>query len=241
VSEEERLEALLREALTPEGLPEDEHRALLSLSAALSQGKGLVGIEGASGLALELIREAVVVEEPRPRPLQHWGRTLGALAAGVLGALVLSQFLLRTSSERPLHLKGGDALAIGVKRAGARIELKRQESIRVGDEVGFFYTAARAGYLAILSVGEDGTNTVVFPAQADQMAFVEAGAGQPVSDGAVAEAAEGCEFVVALFSDEPLPLAAVAPAFRVERRGPECRLWHSVPGLRTIDTWQVRR
>ena len=81
MSEEERLEALLREALTPEGLPEDEHRALLSLSAALSQGKGLVGIEGASGLALELIREAVVVEEPRPRPLQHWGRTLGALAA----------------------------------------------------------------------------------------------------------------------------------------------------------------
>ena len=241
MSEEERLESLLREALTPEGLPEDEHRALLSLSTALSEGKGLVGIAGESRLALELIREAVAVEEPRPRPLQSLWRTVGALAAGVFGALVLSQFLLRPSSERPLHPKGGDALAIGVKRAGARIELKRQDSIRVGDELGFFYTAARPGYLAIFSAGEDGTNTVVFPAQADQMAFVEAGAGQPVSDGAVAEAAAGCEFVVALFSDEPLPLSAVAPALRVERQGLECRLWHSIPNLRTIDTWLVRR
>jgi len=150
-------------------------------------------------------------EEPSPegigaRLLGFWSLPRLALAASAaLLALVLVLVPVGPrEEERILRPKGTWQLHVAAERSGHTFRVQNGSILQTGDQLGFFYTAERPGYLMILYADEEGEIIRLFPALEPQSAIADEGKNIRVPDGAKLSPGEGCEWVVGLFSDQPI-------------------------------------
>jgi len=169
------------------------------------------------------------------------------LAAAALVLLVLGIGLLPDTAphdpDRGLTLKGPeDLLAVAVQRGDRRFTAQPGDRLLPGDRIGLFYTAAADGYLLVLHLDEQGQRTLLFPAGGTRSGRISAGAAVPLPDGGVVEDGSGCEFLIAVFSEQPLAAAELNRQLAAaERSGPGCRLRVDLPDARTVHVFPVPR
>jgi hypothetical protein len=102
---------------------------------------------------------------PRPRPRRLWAAGLG----GAIAAAAVAVFLVRTSSPTgPNRIKGSSMEAtarVASAHAGSQraVPPGSQEVLEPGDRVRFGYRTADLGYLAAVSVDEQGNVTPLYP------------------------------------------------------------------------------
>lgn len=152
---------------------------------------------------VETIWEAV---PPRPRRsfrlfVQFGG---GALAAAAATAVLVAMLRSPIEDGERLQPKGSFDLLVAVDRGGKGAPLRNGGHVQTGDRLGFFYTAGAAGYLAILYGADSGEVERLYPSGPGPSVAVLAGREVRVPDGAVISAGQGCEWIVGLFSKEPL-------------------------------------
>jgi hypothetical protein len=190
---------LLAGVLSGHGRDPERQQAAESLSRDIELAEGLL-------ILTELEREH---RAPALRT-RRWRRrltgSLSVLVAALIGAVIVFS---RSWTQAPyvddsLTSKGaGDTLAVAVEHDGQRFQLSPGQQLVAGDRIGFFYSSARPGYVAILTRDSGGEAALLFPADGDKSAPVRAGNRLPVPDGAVASEGAGCEWFVAFFADRP--------------------------------------
>jgi hypothetical protein len=123
-------------------------------------------------------------------------------------------FLIKGPYQLQLAVQRGDRRFVGA--SGSRFE--------TGDVLGLFYTAPEERWLVVFFSDAGGNISQVFPGGAPVK--VPAGVERPLPDGAVLEPGEGCEWLVALFSTEPLDTEQARRALRraVRDRDGSCTL-----------------
>lgn len=153
----------------------------------------------ADGVARRLLR--------RTSPLRHLSRVVGAMAAGAV-ALVAVQALRAPS--RYTGVKGSSDLLLYVGGVGEPRRVQGDAELQVGERVRLQYEAGEHRYLAVLSVDERGQVTPLYP---------ERGESQPAERGgmrmlpqSIAFDGAGRERLVAVFSDDPLPIESLVEA-----------------------------
>jgi hypothetical protein len=180
--------------------------------------------------------------EPAPegiidRLLGFWTLPRLALAASaaVLALILVLVPLGPPEEERILVPKGTWQLHVAAERSGHTFRVVDGSVLQTGDQLGFFYTAERPGYLMILYADEEGEIIRLYPALKPHSAAAAEGKNIRIPDGAELSPGEGCEWVVGLFSDRPLTGDSAREAIgRMlgERKG--CRLEASSAKLQGV-------
>jgi hypothetical protein len=170
--------------------------------------------------------------EPRRRSLlAAWLAPLAACA----GAAVLLVTALR---EQKVTLKG-HAFHVLVKRGDAApAPVQTDARLAAGDALRFRFEAPREGHLAILDL--DGTErvTMFYPTAGARAAPVRPGDDPLLPGSIVLDAAPGPEWLVAVFSSEPLDIAALAAELVGQSRRP--RLEVSCPRCQ-VETLRIQK
>jgi hypothetical protein len=160
-----------------------------------------------------------------------------ACAALVVGAAVFLQQPTDAAREIEFAVKGeADHMDVAVQRKGQRFRLRPPGQLEDGDQLGFFYTAERPGYLALFDLRASGKASLLFPRDASRSGAIAAGSEIPLPDGGSFTRAPGCEWLVAVFSDRPLAIETSSAALRnaAAASGPACDLQPEIAGARTI-------
>ena len=211
-------------------------RALLELNGLTAQG------------VIEPIRPAkkkkrFSISIGKSWTLNQW---LLPAAAAVFLLLVGTLGLMRMLGQPEgagLVLKGtGDKIHLAVQRASSNFRLKKGDKILSGDKLGLFYTAEASGFLAIFSLNAKGQTEVLFPTDGNMSAHVEAASQKALSDGAIVDEGSGCEWIIGVFSDEPLPLRKMEAFIRdAQFNNQTCSLALEIPGARRTDVFEFMR
>ena len=172
-------------------------------------------------------------------PILHWLMPRQWLLAGAAAVLALGllspwqslRFRDETDGQDTLTLKGAaaDLLHLAVRRHGEALRLKAGESLQDGDIVGFFYSSPRAGYLVVLGVTQGKGAVVLYPSSGSYSGVVGSGSDVALPTTGVVEQQGQCEWIVGVFSDEPLPLASLRDGATEAARAAnaKCNLaWH---------------
>jgi hypothetical protein len=136
-----------------------------------------------------------------------------------------------------LAMKGAtDSLDVAIARGEQRLRLSPEQTLKDGDRLGFFYSSTTAGYLALLSVSQGGTTSVIYPLNGNDSTPISAGVNQQLPDGGVFAQHAPCEWLVGVFSDRPLALMAlVGKAQRAAQQATrDCTLPLVVDEARTV-------
>jgi hypothetical protein len=188
--------------------------------------------------------EVPVDGAPQNRSTRRVVLAAAALLAGIAAVLLLS----RPWTERPrpgegLSLKGpADRLQIAVRRNGARFTAQPMSRLVEGDRLGMFYSADRPGYLAVFDIDGDGKVTPLYPSGRDQSAPIPPGEAVPLKDGAVVRDGRGCEWIAAVFSNQPLDMARLEESLgHAERRVETCGLTADIPEARQVRILPFKR
>ncbi len=257
-TDEHDVEALLREHFGSDGpVPTaDDTPDVLQDLARMVAGEPLSAEEEA-GVFTSARARRVLVEwardagEPAPAPPPAptsrawiWPSATAVALAAVLVLTVTGQWT--TPTAPPIHLtpKGApvaeppaapdDILHVAAEREGKRWRLRNGETVRAGDALGFFYTAESPGWLLLSHVDEAGETTALYPARGQASGQIAPGAEVPLADGAVLAQGDGCEWLVAVFTDTPLTRRDVDQALaKAAREANGCELQLDVPGART--------
>jgi hypothetical protein len=131
-----------------------------------------------------------------------------------------------------------DTFKVGVLRGTERFFVEPDGTLEAGDQLGFFYSASRAGFLTVIDRDETGRLTLLTDALA-----IAPGEAVSLPDGAELEPGKGCDWLVAVFSDRPLDRARVEAAVRAAPQVSE-RCGYARPVLveaRSIETLRVGR
>jgi hypothetical protein len=160
------------------------------------------------------------------------GRNL-ILIGGAIAALVLVSLpaLLPVSSDPELVPKGmDDRLEVAAQRGEERFRLRPNDSIRAGDRLGFFYSARSPGYLAVISVDDEGVFSILQPST-----HIQIGEEVPLPNGAVADEGTGCEWIVAVFSEASIPIGELRKQIESAPRTAEsCELVPAISRARSV-------
>ena len=138
-----------------------------------------------------------------------------------------------------MQIKGEtDLLHIGVKRGAQQFRIKPGNKLRKGDHLGFFYSAPKEGYLMIYNLTSEGEKTLLYPKDGMLSAPIIKGKNIRIPDGAVMGDTIGCEWIIAVFSDQRLTKEEVE--LKLDNAGgqADCDLKLSVPGSRRIQIFQ---
>lgn len=160
-----------------------------------------------------------------------------ACAALLVGTAVFLQQPTDAAREIEFAVKGeADHIDVAVQRKGQRFRLRPPGQLEDGDQLGFFYTAQRPGYLTLFDLRASGEASLLFPRHAPRSGAIAAGSEIPLPDGGTFTPAPGCEWLVAVFSDRPLAIETEAGALRAAATasGPGCDLQPEIEGARTI-------
>jgi hypothetical protein len=155
-----------------------------------------------------------------------------ASAAAVALLLLLVPFGGRDTEEDRLHPKGAWQLMAAGERGGNSFRVVDGTTLQVGDRLGFFYTADKDGFLMVGYVDARGEFVRLYPALQEGGAAARAGKDLRLSDGALIIPGQGCEWILGLFSERPIPEPQARLAVRrmwEHRRG--CRLDNDAAGL----------
>ena len=186
---------------------------------------------GLTGLGIEHVRSKTRLW----KPLAAAAAVVVAFAAGIL----TRESDMGGAAQSPeLSLKGdGDIFHAAAKRGPASFPLHPMEMVATGDRIGLFYSAEAAGYLAVFAMDDDGRVELLYPADETSSAAVSVGSRVPLKDGAHVGEGEGCEWLVAVFSDVTLDVGQIADAIERTPRtslSEGCRLTPSLPGARSV-------
>jgi hypothetical protein len=177
-----------------------------------------------------------VARKARPR-LARQAVWAGAAACMLLIATgVVWQWHVAPSEVR-FAVKGEvDHLDVAVLRDGRGFRLPPNGELLDGDQLGFFYSAAEPGYLALLDVQTSGRVSRLFPRNATESQAIFSGSEVRLPDGGAFEKTPGCGWLVAVFSDRPLALEDLSARLRhaASNAGAGCVLQPEVAGARTI-------
>lgn len=239
---EEEMSKLLRALLSQRhAASEREHEENAVLAEAISghpqareRALALIATSPEIAEAMLLLPAGEARRDARPRRRLA---VIGLIAAGLAGSLALA-VLSPTREEAPSTMspKGdADRLIVAVDRAGRQFRAQPGQVLMQEDRLGFFYSTERAGYVAVFARDSGGMVTIIHPVPGEQSAPVERGREIPLSGGAVADVGSGCEWAVAVFSDEPLDLARLKDDIRQgSTEAQQCTLKVNVSGARSI-------
>lgn len=138
---------------------------------------------------------------PFPR---RFVRLFAAPALALAASLCLFVLWNRPVDGDRLVPKGAWSLELAVQRGGQQFLAPSGAQLLTGDQLGFFYSSPREGWLTVLYADTSGAPLRIFPARSSGSAKVAAGQNVALADGAVLEAGQGCEWVVGLFTPAPL-------------------------------------
>lgn len=188
----------------------------------------------------------IAAAEPRGRdaPVRtlHWKVSAIAAAAMVLAVLSVLLFPSRRTSEtepgpeQQLLLKGEeDRFFVAIGRGAARFTAEPFERLVTGDRLGMFYSARRAGHLMVVNLDSAGNLSLLYPAGQETSAEMRPGTRISLPDGAIVREGTGCEWIVAVFSEDPLLVSDVNESVRqAERRDSPCTLDPTIAKARTL-------
>lgn len=192
-------------------------------------------------------------DDPKVVELAVWKRRthLTGYAAGLLAVAVLllvfksPSHLPPTDGPQVLTAKGADVLVIDVVREGQRQHLAHSEMPLLGDELVFHHTSPAPGYLVLAHVDAARRVTRIHPLESPLSAPVDSGTARPIMVGnqqvnGVVTAGTGCEWVVAVFSDEPMDVTMVIRSLEHSEVGAACELTATVRAARAIDVVPMR-
>ncbi len=206
-----------------------DDRALIAVAEAMAEPDAQAR-ETAAALASDdpkLVEALLVVsgfERFSPLPLPARRPWLYRYAP-LLAAAALLVFVLILARPKPqLVMKGAPiTLKIAVERGAHRFTATPGARLDAGDRLGFFYSSAQPGYLAVFNRDQSGQVVPLFP-HLPQSAKVAAGSSVPLPDGATVERGSGCEWFVAVFSKAPRSMEMLRKKVQAAQAGPECKL-----------------
>ncbi|MBL8955353.1 MAG: DUF4384 domain-containing protein [Myxococcaceae bacterium] len=139
-----------------------------------------------------------------PRRVRLFVAPALALAAALL-AFVATWLVPAPASDR-LVPKGvaSWSLDLAVQRGGQQFLAPSGARLQKGDQLGFFYSSDRDGYLTVFYADAVGAPVRIFPARGDASAKIAAGEKVRLSDGAVLDDGSGCEWAIGVFTPAPL-------------------------------------
>ncbi len=233
------------------------------LTAARGPAEGQPGIRASAARSLGKPPRALRTPVAPQRGRWFWS---GAAAAALVLAAGVSLLLTHGPSGSPtaepctpggLCEKAGsgcfdaqDQLQVAVQRGADVFRLRAGDALQRGDRLSFFYTASRAGYLALFDIDTSGV-ALLHPQGADFSVPVAAGAELPLDAGAAVKAGDPQEWLVAVFTDFPAPVEALRDGLaRLKLDGAlaggssgraECAPGAAIPGARTLRIFPFRR
>lgn len=138
-----------------------------------------------------------------------------------------------------------DQLHVAVQRGPNRFTVNPGDPLKTGDIIGLFYSTDSPGHLAIVHLDEQRVVTPLYPGIGKASAQIRPGDKVALPDSAVLEEGEGCEWFIAVFSDEPIALESLGNSLRQSasftRADPACKLRASVDGARSIQVFEIKR
>ena len=185
---------------------------------------------------------------PSARPYVVRGMAAAAGILLVLGVLFAIKPAIEAppSEEQTLVPKGvsSDKFFVAAKRRGASFPIHPLDRVLSGDQLGLFYTMEEEGFLAVFSRDDAGMVTPLYPTEGDTSALVSLGRKVPLSDGAVVGDGENCEWLIAVFSDEPISIDHLLEKVEAGERVGEnayCGLDIAIESARTVRIIPVTR
>ena len=168
---------------------------------------------------------------------------IAAVAAVILVVLVLVLFHRLAGPETGMVVKGEtDEIYLAVQRGSQRFKAKPMDRLLESDHIGLFYSAPSAGYLVIYNLDERGQVTLLHPVGLAQSSKIEIGYETPLPSGGVVKNGSGCEWVVAVFSNQPLPLKEIESQLGNSRRDlVGCGIEVSIPEARAVRVFPITR
>ena len=170
---------------------------------------------------------------------------LPAAAVLIAGLGILFTALEDDSPQAPaiMRVKGfDDELIVSVKRGTGRFTLNPNDELRDGDRLNLVYSAARRGHLVVVSRDASGEVLALHPTSGTQSAPIFAGDRITLKDGAVVDAGQGCEWIIAVFSDTPLSVKSILDVVADAQPSLDtCDLELNIPSARTVRVYPVTR
>lgn len=170
----------------------------------------LAGCADCAATLDDLADTASVWSAPAPRVLPFPRRVRLFVAPALALAAMLCAFVASRLAPAPdlqrLTPKGAPSwsLELAVERGGQQFLAPSGARLQKGDQLGFFYSADRDGYLTVLYADAKSAPVRIFPARGDASAKVSAGQKLPLSDGALLDDGAGCEWAIGVFTPAPL-------------------------------------
>ncbi len=195
------------------------------------------------------VDQAVIPFSPNPKRFSGTTRMAVSFAAAILvaGALFAWWWPTPTSPVVPSHTtqlspKGGDLISAVVRRENRLLHARHLMSLKPGDQLGFFYSAGRPGYLALLTRDSTGAVFVQFPGEGHQSSPVSAGVDVSLPDGAMVDTVSECEWIIGVFSDTALPLDALRESVEnAKETDTDCQLQLEIPEVRSLEILSFRK
>ncbi len=142
----------------------------------------------------------------------------------------------------------GDSLSVLVDRPNAAGELRSLAAVsgqrlEDADQLRLSYSAKRSGRLSLVWVDGAGSVTVLRPGELAPSAEISAGEDRPLEPALRVTPGTGCEWLVAVFSDQPLQPEYLTLALQHAPRPAEaCSLeLADLPGARHVEVMAFRR
>lgn len=142
-------------------------------------------------------------------PLQPVADTPSPAQAPNPKALRAPQYSDRSDLQPKGTPDSTDDLTVAVLRNGQRFRLQPQDDLRIGDQLGFFYTSTTPGYLALFIAGPGTDPTQLFPTSGGHSGPIPTATQAALPDGAIMQSEDGCEWIIGVFSSAPLALDAL--------------------------------
>ncbi len=198
-----------------------------------------------------LQRTAMGTSNVRPfsRAIKTRWRRAALAAAAVLVVGFAAVFYWQISEERPYDpgsrfaIKGAaDNLFVAVQRGPSQFTAQPFDNLEEGDQLGLFYSAEASGYIAVFSLDGEHETSLLYPAGGAMSAAIAPGERVPLPDGAIVSRGAGCEWIVAVFSEQSLPVERLTAAIsRAEQTSQECHLELEITDARTLQIFPVLR
>lgn len=183
----------------------------------------------------------VQAESPAVERAQAMHRRNNALIGlAIAAAILMGVALLLLPNAPPTELiatKGNWSLEVAVRRGNATFRAVPGQRLQTGDELGLFFSAARAGHLHVAYMDSSGYWVELYPGEGHDDS-VDAGVNVRLRAGALLTAGTGCEAIIGMFSSVHLDDAEVKEILTSIRRGPDGCPRGETPTLRIFE---VRR
>ena len=142
-----------------------------------------------------------------------------------------------------LSVKGsGDTFFVAVKRGVSKFLAKPLEKLEQGDKLVFFYSSNASGYLAVFNLDMNSKVTLIYPSKGTSSIKVNSGNEVSLPDGGIVEQGSGCEWLISVFSEEPLLIDDLKSKIADSAKNIKgCYFDLTIPKTRTVQVFSFKR